>query len=548
MKKLITILFLFTTTIGFSQESYFVFFKDKSGSQFDPISYFDAKALERKVMFGILISDSTDYPVSSDYLGKIELIVNKSGVESRWLNGVYVWATESQMNAVKSLPFVKSVIPIATEARLCRLDTANVEDESPSYEFKLAKKQLHRMQGESFMKRGIDGKGIRIAIFDGGFPEVDTHRAFSHIRREHRIIKTFDFSQKKEFVYAYNSHGLATFSDIAGIVDSVNFGLATGAEFLLARTEVNTEPFAEEQYWLAAAEWADKNGAHIISSSLGYTKSRYFPEQMDGQHSLVGKAANMAASKGMLVINAMGNDGDDKWKALSTPADADSILSVGGINPRTGYHINFSSFGPTKDGRLKPNVCAFGEAAVATKGGHTDTEYGTSFSTPLVSGFAACAWQTRMGTTNMEMKTAIEHSGDLFPYYDYAHGYGVPQASFFTDKAPVEKKKSSYTFQIKNDEVEIIYTEPLDSLQISRKMIQESNAKHDNDLDLVAFDYNGPKYNLYFHIANPDGKLTRYGIISVYSENPLSIPLSEIPAGYTLRIAYQNGFQEWKRP
>lgn len=548
MKKTISILLLFITAIGYSQESYFVFFRDKSGSQFDPISYFDAKALERKVMFGISISDSTDYPVSSYYLEKIGSVVTKTGYESRWINGVYVWATEPQIKAVESLPFVKSIIPIETKAILCGRNAANGEDESPSFEFKLAKKQLSRMQGESFMKLGIDGKGIRIAIFDGGFPEVDTHRAFSHIRKENRIVKTFDFTQKKEFVYAYNSHGLATFSDIAGIVDSVNFGLATGADFLLARTEVNTEPFAEEQYWLAAAEWADKNGAHIISSSLGYTHSRYFPEQMDGQHSLVVKAANMAASKGILVINAMGNEGDGKWKALATPADADSILSVGGINPRTDYHISFSSFGPTKDGRMKPNVCAFGEAAVATKGGHTNTEYGTSFSTPLVSGFAACAWQIRMGATNMEMKTAIEHSGDLFPYYDYAHGYGVPQASFFTEKIPIEKKKSSYSFEVANNAVNIIYTAPLDSHQISRKMIQESNARTDNDPDLIAFDYNGPKYNLYFHIAKPDGKLIRYGIVSVYSENPLSIPLDEVPVGCTVRIAYPNGYQEWKRP
>lgn len=544
MKKLITTLLLFITTLGFAQDSYFVFFKDKSGSQFDPISYFDAKALERKIMFGISISDNTDYPVPAIYLNKVEQTVLKIGYESRWLNGVYVWATAPQINTIESFPFVKDIIPITTKAVLCSFDSTYSEEDRT---LELAKKQLNRMQGNKFIEQGISGKGIRIAIFDGGFPEVDTHPAFEHIRKEKRIIKTFDFTKKKEFVYAYNSHGLATFSDIAGIVDSVNFGLATGAEFLLARTEVNTEPFAEEQYWLAAAEWADKNGAHIISSSLGYTADRYFPEQMDGQHSLVAKAANMAASKGMLVINAMGNDGDNQWKALGTPADADSILSVGGINPHTDYHIYFSSFGPTKDGRMKPNVCAFGEAAVATTKGRTTTEYGTSFSTPLIAGFAACAWQTRMGTNNMEMKTAIEQSGDLFPYYDYAHGFGVPQSSFFTEKKTNEKRKTSYKFEVINDTVKIIYTEALDSLQISRRNIQESDSKDKSDLDLAAFDRNGPKYNLYFHIAKPDGKLARYGVISVYSENPLSIPLSEIPIGYTLRIAYMNGFQEWKR-
>ncbi len=544
MKKLITILFLFTTTIGFSQESYFVFFKDKSGSQFDPISYFDAKALERKVMFGIFISDSTDYPVNTFYVREVQNRVKSLDMVSRWFNCASVVATTAQIETVSQFPFVSKVMLINTQGQMTHFPMKNKEEEGEENN-NLAKRQWMRMQGDLFIQKGITGKGIRIAIFDGGFPEVDTHPAFEHVRKENRILKTFDFTQKKEFVYAYNSHGLATFSDIAGIVDSVNFGLGTGAEFLLARTEVNTEPFAEEQYWLAAAEWADKNGAHIISSSLGYTKDRYFPEQMDGQHSLVSKAANMAASKGMLVINAMGNDGDSKWKALSTPADADSILSVGGIDPQTDIHINFSSFGPTKDGRLKPNVCAYGVAYVATPSGQTSIESGTSFSTPLVAGFAACAWQTRMGTNNMEMKSAIEHSGDLFPYYDYAHGYGVPQASYFTGNNKSENKNDAYTFKIEDDEVKVIYLTPIDSTQSS---VLKAKAPIYNNERAESYVDKKPTHYLYYHIAKPDGKLARYGVIYVYSKNPLSIPLSEIPAGYTLRIAYQNDFQEWKRP
>ena len=390
MKKIIFLLLLFfQLSICFSQQHYWVFYTDKQNTTFNPITYFDAKALERKVMFGIAINDSTDYPVNSTYIQETEKRVESISVVSRWFNCANVVATEQQINQVKQLPFVKNVISVNTIGQMASMnkDTSVVESETQ----KLAKKQLMRMQGEKFIEKGINGKGIRIAIFDGGFPEVDTHPAFEHIRKEKRILKTYDFTKKKEFVYAYNSHGLSTFSNIAGIIDGVQYGLATGAEFLLARTEINSEPFAEEQYWLAAAEWADKNGAQIISSSLGYTANRYFPEQMDGEHSLVVKAANMAASKGILVINAMGNEGDSKWRVLSTPADADSILSVGGIEPSSNLHIYFSSYGPTKDGRLKPNVCSFGKAAVATTKGSTQISFGTSFSTPLVAGFAACA-------------------------------------------------------------------------------------------------------------------------------------------------------------
>lgn len=536
MKKRSLLLLLAIFVNGaFAQNHYCVLFADKHGSRFNPIAYFDAKALERKVVGGIALCDSTDFPVNGHYVAQVGKLVHTVGIVSRWFNCVYVEASFSQMETVKRLPFVRKVVLVNTCSRLARF--ANDSSAMDSEVINLAKMQLNRMQGTKFIDQGINGKGIRIALFDGGFPEVDTHPAFEHIRKEKRIVKTYDFTKKREFVYAYNSHGLSTFSNIAGIIDGVPLGLATGAEFLLARTEVNTEPFAEEQYWLAAAEWADQNGAHIISSSLGYTADRYFPEQMDGAFSLVVKAANMAASKGMLVVNAMGNDGENRWKVISTPADADSIISVGGIDPESDMHISFSSFGPTKDGRMKPNVCSYGKAAVAAPGHRSEIAYGTSFATPLISGFAACAWQTRPKMSGMALKSEIERSADRYPYYDYAHGFGVPQASYFTDTV-TQKKREAYIFKITEDLLEIEYTEPLDSLQLKLAEIEEEG---DGDDDLG----NNPKHYLYFHIAKPDGKLARYGVVYVHSKRPLDIPLSELPKGYTVRISYQNGFQEW---
>jgi len=216
--------------------------------------------------------------------------------------------------------------------------------------------------------------------------------------------------------------------------------LATGAEFLLARTEVSIEPAREEVWWMQAVEWADKNGANIISSSLGYGDTRHKVSDMNGKKCLVSRAANMAASKGILVCNSMGNEGDKRtWRTLIAPADADSVLAVGGINPSDDKHTNFSSYGPTADGRLKPNVCAFAtQCKVANPCKDKKEECnsfteasGTSFSCPLVAGFAACAWQKHRELTAMELKKAIERSADLYPYFDYAYGYGVPQAAYF---------------------------------------------------------------------------------------------------------------------
>nr|MCR4931019.1 S8 family serine peptidase [Bacteroidales bacterium] len=361
---------------------------------------------------------------------------------------------------IKQLPFVKEVVMLTGNMQLTQqenvdwakwLDESTVENPSA---------QIVRMGYRYFRDKGINGKGVRIAVFDAGFPQVNTHKVFQHLRDNGQIIKTWNFPNKKENVYGWNSHGLMTLSCIAGIhryedtdgeVRS-DLGMATGAEFLLARTEIESEPFKEEVWWQMAVEWADKNGAQIISSSLGYGKDRYYTKDMNGQ-SYVAKAGNMAARKGILVCNSAGNEGTDRtWRTIITPSDADSVLCVGGISySLTEYeHISFSSYGPTADGRQKPNVVAFGHAYTANTGSDND-DYdfvdGTSFSCPLVAGFAACALQAKPGLTAMQLFHEIEKSADLYPYCDYSFGYGVPQADYFTG----DRKEVRPTFKFVKD-------------------------------------------------------------------------------------------------
>lgn len=451
MKRVIAIFsFLLTLLSTSAQNVYWVFLADKAGSTFDPYSYFDAKALERYAECGADLYDISNYPVSDAYEQGVSALATEEVGSSRWMNAVGVVATPDQAAAIAALPYVLRVQPICCDMQLAVLDGKTAEHSVGSVsdaavDTTLAD-QLIRMQGQLFREKGIDGTGIRIAVFDGGFPKVNTHEAFRHLREGKRILKTWNFPNRKADVYGWNSHGTMTLSCIAGRMNGKDIGLATGAEFLLARTEVEPEPFKEEIWWMQAVEWADKNGANIISSSLGYGKDRYYTKDMNGK-SYVAKAANMAARKGMLVVNSAGNEGDDKsWQYIITPSDADSALCIGGITySLTDYeHINFSSFGPSADGRQKPNVCAFGNAWAASPKNNSAYEkvYGTSFSCPLVAGFAACAWQASKGKTNMELFDLIQRSADLYPYCDYAFGYGVPQASYFlnnrnTPKAPI---------------------------------------------------------------------------------------------------------------
>jgi serine protease AprX len=517
IKKIVSIAFLlFVVASGsFCQTGkYWIFLKDKKDVTFDPYSYFDQKTIAKRIANSIPLIDSTDFPLNENYENTVITLVDSVTHCSRWFNAMAVYATPEEIEKIISLPFVTSVEPMIMECYAAGLNTSDWDTTMNSTEIEVLEKQIKAMGGDLFENAGIDGKGIRIAIFDGGFPTVDTSPVFEHIRKDGRIIKTWDFTRNKEYVYTAISHGTSVMSCIAGIVNGKKIGLATGAEFLLARTEVRSEPFSEEENWLAAVEWADKNGADIINSSLGYTYHRYFPNQMDGKTSLVARAGNLAAKKGMLVVNAAGNDGDNDWEVVGTPADADSVLSVGGIDPWTNYHISFSSFGPTTDNRMKPNVCALAHVTAAGKGGMASMD-GTSFASPLVAGFAACAWQMTKSLSNMQLFSEIQKSANLYPYFDYAHGYGVPQASYFADTT-ISYNEQTFSFSDSDDGT--IY------VKINSGFLDDD--KSDGNL-------------LYYNIQKSDGVLLEYNILNVYQENVFSIIKSDYPKESKLNVHYK---------
>lgn len=521
----IYILCLFAGGIN-AQEKYWVFYTDKEGVTFDPLSYFDAKAIERRMMHKLPLYDFTDMPVSESYIQKTANITDSILQVSRWFNAVAVWADSNAVAKLSKLCFVDSLKPIASRAFLAQSD--NYEPSLTADEKSLLEMQIKHMQGELFIENGITGKGVRIAVFDAGFPNVDTHEAFEHLKAHNRIIKTWNFVSNRPNVYRNHSHGTSVLSCIAGIHQGQNMGLATDAEFLLARTEMAyREPFSEEENWLAAVEWADKNGAHIINSSLGYIYHRYFPEDMDGGTSLVARAANMAAAKGILVVNAAGNEGSSDWKFIGTPADADSVLSIGGINPDTGFKIGFSSLGPTADKRMKPNVSAYAKTLVA-KRIETGISFGTSFASPLVAGFAACALQTNPQMTNMELFEAIQKSASLYPYFDYAHGYGVPQAGYFFENV-ARHVKQTFAFEVKNNELVIT--------------VNEFNTRDDEEKKgcKPPGEYTLENY-LYYNIQNADGSLHKYFLINVESFEPVRISMNDLVKGQTINAIY-NGYK-----
>ncbi len=551
----------------FPQQKYWVSFKDKPGVAFNPYHYFDARTIEKRIRLGIPLVMETDLPLNADYLGQVNKIASVSS-ESRWLNAVAVGLSDSQLRAVKELPCVIDVTPVETFP--VRAGSKNVMKRT-DYDVATIRKQTDVMGGELFSAGGIDGAGVRIAVLDAGFPGVDTLPEFRHLRNEGRIIDTWDFVKNRRNVFAYNSHGTGVLCCIAGDLDSLKTGLGTGAEFLLARTEVEAEIFSEEENWFAAIEWADKNGADIINSSLGYTFNRYFPQQMDGKSTYVSRMANVAAGKGLLVINAAGNDGDNDWEVIGAPADADSVLTVGGIDSETGIHIGFSSYGPTYDGRLKPNVSAFGDVYTAGKHGELKYEYGTSFAAPLVTGFAACVMQMHPDWDNMKVFSEIEKSGHLFPYYDYAHGYGIPQASYFfgavkgqTPTFSMSREPTGLTITLSqfHQETGRITDSGKDGLVGNssgngKKWILLNNdtiaiVKHNNHELFEHFPqehfYIPDDNYLYYHFADRNsGKVRYYAVVDMEDAGSYSIDLDDMKNDEILKIYFRGYTQSFSQ-
>lgn len=559
----------------YSQSKYWVYLTDKKEVTFNPYEYFDALAIERRIKNNISLYDSTDFPLNENYYQAVEQIADSVCGHTRWFNAMACELTYDQLIQIQQLPFVRTVEAMISETVYAYQEAPEMFNFEDDNTFKktlhegqksLLEGQISWMQGQLFGEKGITGKGVRICIIDAGFPGVNTAQEFAHIRKENRIIKTWDFVKNQPSVYKFHSHGSTVLSCISGIsTDNIPIGMAPDAEFLLARTErITYEGKSEEEDWLMAVEWADRNGASIINSSLGYTVSLYFKENMDGKTAIITKAANIAAKKGILVVNAAGNEGSSPWKFIAAPADADSALTVGGINPWTGIHSSFSSFGPTADFRMKPNVSAFGHVmAFGDREGLHETQ-GTSFASPLVVGFAACVMQMYPNLTNMQIFDLLEQSSNLYPYFDYAHGYGIPQASWFLDSTKIllpnekdtvfsiEHNLPIQTFDVTTGKTTIDIMIREDFFQENDNVVvnyhnQIKNFWKENDFFHLVDNFisNDSKIKsnsdnfLYYHFEDAsENKLTKYYIVQPSQKNVLSIPI-RVNKNKILRIHFK---------
>ena len=400
-----------------------------------PSEFLSQRSIDRRKRQGIPV-DLTDLPVAPAY----EKQVTDAGIEivgkSKWNNTLLIRIhKDKELRKLEGLEFITQMkkvfqAPDSVSQRM-RSNVRNRLNEWSQGDgfYGAADAQLKSLNGKKLHENGYCGKGMMIAVFDGGFMNADKIPALHKIKLAG--VKDFVVPESKN-VFGEMEHGTMVLSTMAANAPDFYVGVAPEAQYLLIRCEdERTESLAEEDYWASAAEYADSCGVDVINSSLGYhgfddsSMDHHYYEQ-DGNTALISRTASMCADKGIVCVNSAGNDGMGSWKKINFPADAKDILTVGSINEH-GMNAAFSAVGPTADGRIKPDVMAFGSpTCVITGRGSIINDNGTSFSSPLVAGMVACLWQALPGKTAKQIIKLVKLAGDNQQHPDNVFGYGVP--------------------------------------------------------------------------------------------------------------------------
>ena len=429
--------FLFFSCTIFAQDTlnyrYFIYFEDKGSyqtSDFLPTDLLSNQSILRREKQNITL-DYNDLPVFQNYIDTLENRGFNIIFKSKWFNGVLCWSNQNDVSSIMNLDFVTSLDSFGVFTNDLTL-RKNQKHEEISDTYGTSFNQIEMLQGHVLHQEGFKGHNINIAVLDAGFRNANELDGLQHLFSNNKVKLTWDFVDNEYSVYDDNYHGMSVLSTMATNIENEFIGTAPNANYWLFRTEDSqSENLIEEYYWLIAAETCDSLGIDIINSSLSYTRfdldyQNHSYSDLDGKTTPITRAATMAARKGMIVCSSAGNYGNNSWKYIGAPADADSILTVGSVD-QNRIISNFSSLGPTSDGRLKPTISAQGgNTTVLNANNSINTSNGTSFSSPLIAGMTACLWQANYNKSAQEIINAIISSSHLVNNPNNSYGNGIP--------------------------------------------------------------------------------------------------------------------------
>jgi hypothetical protein len=423
-------LLLVSWSIRGQEALYRVYFKDKGEQKAlleTPERFLSGKAIWRRVKHNIAI-DETDLPVSRLYLSALSAEVTQVKTSSKWLNAAVVQGGNRRV--LEGLPFVQKVEAITP----LKVHFADAGCAAQSLTYGSALVQTEMVKGNELHDFGFTGQGMTIGVIDGGFTgALSTTTGFDSLYSRGQILGAYDFIQNDTNVFEGGFHGTLVLSTMGGYVEGGFVGAAPDASYWLLKSEnESSETTVEMDNWVRAAEFADSVGVDVINSSLGYSTfdggvGDLSPSDMDGNTAVVTLGADMAAKKGILVVVSAGNSGTSfSWPIINAPGDGDSVLTVGGVSGSKNY-VSFSSKGPTADGRIKPDVVAMAQGtAFVRQSGVVGSGNGTSFSSPIIAGFAACLWQSKPSLSNMDIYWAIKNSASHAYMPNNEIGFGIP--------------------------------------------------------------------------------------------------------------------------
>lgn len=450
MKKLF-ILGLILSAIGWSwaqdANCYRVYLSNKNNSPFStdrPEEFLSQRAIAKRTRFNIPITIQ-DLPVNQSYINQIKAFDPNIRVlaTSKWLNTVVIYCPNpAHLPGIQNLGGVQYLVPVANWDLNAPAKENQPQDETPEqnnvnlwddvdYGNSIDQFAVHR--GDLLHNEGFRGEGMLIAVFDAGWNNFDVIPHFQPLFNNGQIWGTYDFVPNLPSVYTGHSHGTSVTSIMASQIDGELIGTAPEANYFFIRSEIPyAEQLIEEDFWVAAAEMADSIGADVINSSLGYTTFLDFPQgdltsqDNDGVTGVSSQAATIAGQKGIVVVISAGNEGWSEWGFISRPADAIDVLSVGAMS-KDSVIAPFSSYGPSADGRVKPDITSVGwDTWHVTEYGDIMQGNGTSFSGPVIAGLSACLWQALPHLSSTELMQVVREASHLYNNPNINFGYGIP--------------------------------------------------------------------------------------------------------------------------
>ena len=523
----VIVLLLISATSFAQVNRYVVIFKDKAGTPYtisNPAEFLSQRAIDRRANQNIAITEQ-DLPVNPNYI----LAVRDAGAEvyfkTRWFNGVLVQCDESVVSALEGLSFVERVEYVAPNAKLMTNGRKKSNTKARSSKTSdVTQTQLGMVGIDDMHAGGFHGEGMIVGIFDSGFQGVNVNEPFQAIFSENRINLTVshDFVYNTKNIFQYDEHGAEVFSVIAAYQEGTYTGGAYKASYQLFVTEdVSTEYRIEEYNWLFAAELADSAGVDVINSSLGYntfddSSMDYAKAALNGKTTVITRAAQWAADRGIIIVCSAGNEGAVAWQIITAPADAKDILAVASVTS-TGIRVPSSSKGPSPsiDNVIKPDVAAMGSnTSVILPNGSVGSASGTSLAAPIITSLVTGIWQHYPSLTNKEILDIIRQSGSQATTPDNLLGYGIP--NYLTVETLLKYLRENPFIVYPNPAVDdTLSIKPFSAVEVSACQIE---------------------------FISPKGQLLFTSDLTFSKENPLqTINLSTYAAGlYILRIHWNN--------